>query len=236
MSSVLQESGWIFNTLINVLKWIWAKPLVNYHGVGSFFELWVCTRSHSSVQLFRTPWAVAHQAPLSMEFSRQEYWSRFPFPSSRDLSHPGIEPASLMTPRLAGKFLTNWTTGEILHPRSVKVKVKCPTLFDPWTVAHQAPPSMGFFRQEYWSGLPFPSPGDLPDPGIEARSPTLQADALTSAPPGKPLKYKNTVSQKTSYRDTELLCSVPFIKKGMVGTRIYGILAKRPKSTRLNSD
>ena len=45
---------------------------------------------------------------------------------------------------------------------------------------------MGFSRQEYWSGLPFPSPGDLPDPGIEPRSPTLQADALTSEPPGKP--------------------------------------------------
>jgi len=44
-------------------------------------------------------------------------------------------------------------------------------------VAHQAPPSMGFSRQEYWSGLPFPSPGDLSDPGIELRSPTLQADA-----------------------------------------------------------
>ena len=56
----------------------------------------------------------------------------------------------------------------------------------PWTVAHQAPPSMGFSRQEYWSGLPFPSPGDLPDPGIEPRSPALQADALTSEPPGKP--------------------------------------------------
>ena len=55
-----------------------------------------------------------------------------------------------------------------------------------WTVAHQAPPSMGFSRQEYWSGLPFPSPGDLPDPGIEPRSPSLQADALTSEPPGKP--------------------------------------------------
>ena len=54
-----------------------------------------------------------------------------------------------------------------------------------WTVAHQAPPSMGFSRQKYWSGLPFPSPGDLPDPGIEPRSPTLQADALTSEPPGK---------------------------------------------------
>ena len=46
----------------------------------------------------------------------------------------------------------------------------------PWTVAHQAPPSMGFIRQEYWSGLPFPSPGDLPNPGIKPRSPTLQAD------------------------------------------------------------
>ena len=47
----------------------------------------------------------------------------------------------------------------------------------PWTVAHQAPLSMGFSRQEYWSGLPFPSPGDLPDPGIEPRSPASQEDA-----------------------------------------------------------
>ena len=52
--------------------------------------------------------------------------------------------------------------------------------------AHQAPPSTGFCRQESWSGLPFPSPGDLPDPGIEPRSPALQADSLPSAPPGKP--------------------------------------------------
>ena len=54
-----------------------------------------------------------------------------------------------------------------------------------WTVACQAPPSMGFSRQEYWSGLPFPSAGDLPDPAIEPRSPTLQADSLLSMPPGK---------------------------------------------------
>ena len=54
----------------------------------------------------------------------------------------------------------------------------------PWTVAHQAPPSMGFSRQEYWSGLPFPSPGDLPDPRIEPRSLALQEDSLTSEPPG----------------------------------------------------
>ena len=53
-----------------------------------------------------------------------------------------------------------------------------------WTVAYQASPSIGFSRQEYWSGLPFPSPGDLLDPGIEPGSPALQADALTSEPPG----------------------------------------------------
>ena len=55
-----------------------------------------------------------------------------------------------------------------------------------WTVAHQAPPSMGFSRQEYWSGLPFPSPENLPNPGIKPRYPTLQADTLTSEPRGKP--------------------------------------------------
>ena len=60
----------------------------------------------------------------------------------------------------------------------------------PWTVAYQAaPPSMEFSRQEYWSGLPFSSPGDLPDSGTKPESPALQADALPSEPPGKP---KNT--------------------------------------------
>ena len=65
--------------------------------------------------------------------------------------------------------------------------LSCVRLFaTPWTVAHQAPLPMGFSRQEYWSGLPFPSPGDLPDPEIKPRSPALQADTLTSEPPGKP--------------------------------------------------
>ena len=64
--------------------------------------------------------------------------------------------------------------------RKVKVKLlSCIQLFGtPRTVDYQAPPSMGFSRQEYWSGLPFPSPGDLPDPRIEPRSPALQADAF----------------------------------------------------------
>ena len=61
----------------------------------------------------------------------------------------------------------------------------------PWTIAYQAPWSMGFSRQEYWSGLPFPSPGDLPDPGIKPGSPTLQADALPSEPPGSFIPYSH---------------------------------------------
>ena len=56
----------------------------------------------------------------------------------------------------------------------------------PWTVAHQASPSIEVSRHEYWSGLPFPSPEDLPDPGIEPSCPVLQADALPSEPPGNP--------------------------------------------------
>ena len=68
-----------------------------------------------------------------------------------------------------------------------KVKLlSCVQLFVTlWTIAYQAPLSMGLSRQEYWSGLPFPSPGDLPDPGIELMCPALQADALLSEPPRK---------------------------------------------------
>ena len=75
-------------------------------------------------------------------------------------------------------------------PKYVKVKVKLLShvrLFaTPWAVAYKASLSVGFSRQEYWSALPFPSPGDLPDPGIKPRSPALEADTLTSEPPGKP--------------------------------------------------
>ena len=67
-----------------------------------------------------------------------------------------------------------------------EVAQPCPTLCDPMDSSlHQAPPSMGFSRQEYWSGLPFPSPGNLPDPGNEPRSPILYTDASLSEPPGK---------------------------------------------------
>ena len=68
-----------------------------------------------------------------------------------------------------------------------EVPQSCPTLCEAMTVAYQAPSSMGFSRLEYWSGLPFPSPGELPSPGIEAGSPAFQADALTSESSGKPI-------------------------------------------------
>ena len=61
----------------------------------------------------------------------------------------------------------------------------------PWTIARQAPPSMGFSRKKYWSGLPFPSPGILPDPEVEPGSPALQVDSLPSEPPGKPMTSCN---------------------------------------------
>ena len=123
-------------------------------------------------------WTVAHQAPLSVGFSRQEYWSELSFPSPGDLPNLGIQPGS---PTLQADSLPSESPGqpqitclqnqilsclEVLGQGwawlGVKVKVKSFSrvrLFEtPWTAAYQAPPSMGFSRQEYWSGLPVPSP------------------------------------------------------------------------------
>ena len=103
----------------------------------SFF---LCTLSRfSNVQLFANPWTVAHQAPCSMGFSRKEYWS-------------GCHAL------LQGIFVTQGSNSHLLLllllSRFSRVRL-CAT---PSTVTHQAPPSLGFSRQEHWSGLPFPSP------------------------------------------------------------------------------
>ena len=116
-------------------------------------------KSLSHARFLAIPWTAAYQAPPSMGFSRQEYWNGLPLPSPYSLLYPakkeilrsdgGLHYQATLTylPRDSGK---------------VKVKVKSLSharLFGtPWTVAYQAPPSMGFSRQEYWSGLPFPSP------------------------------------------------------------------------------
>ena len=84
--------------------------------------------------------------------------------------------------------IQNWSPLENYKWVSEWVKsLSCVWLFvTPWTIAYQAPPSMGFSRQEHWSGLPFLSPGDLPHTGIKPGTPTLEADALTSEPPITP--------------------------------------------------
>ena len=90
----------------------------------------------------------------------------------------------------------------------MKVKVKLLSRFrlfaTPWTIAYQAPPSVEFSRQEYWSGLPFPSPGDLPNTGIEPGSPALQAGALPSAPSGKMLGHNQSLL--ISLRSRHVFC------------------------------
>ena len=86
-----------------------------------------------------------------------------------------------MFPALQGRFLTTGPPGKVLVAQSNRL------FATPWNVACQAPLSMGFSRQEYWSGLPCPPPGDLPNPGIEQGSPALQADSLQAELPGKPI-------------------------------------------------
>ena len=99
------------------------------------------------------------------------------------------------------------------------VTQSCLTLCDPRTVACQAPPSMGFSRQEHWSGLPLPSPGDLPDPGSELGSPALQANSLPSEPPGKSLIFFCCVSH--------IVCGVLLWQLGQ--TETVGIIITRIK-------
>ena len=81
----------------------------------------------------------------------------------------------------------------VVQSLEVKLLSHVQLFVTPWTVAHQAPLSLGFSRQEYWSGMPFPSPGYLPNPGIESRSPALQAEALTSESPGETLVMSNSL-------------------------------------------
>ena len=83
-----------------------------------------------------------------------------------------------------GEMQIKATKNHFIPTRIVLVTQSCPTFVTLWTITHQAPLSTEFSRQEYWSRLPFPSPGDLLDPGIEPRSPTLQADSLLSEPSG----------------------------------------------------
>ena len=139
--------------------------------------------------------------------SRQEYWSGLPFPSPGDLRDPVIKPVCLMSPKLAGQF---FTTGATCLRITHSVMSDSAT---PWSAVHQASLSMGFPRQEYWSGLPFPSPGHLPNPGIKPASPTLQADSLPSAPPGKPVKTPGVKKMLIFSQPIVLICQPSPMRK-----------------------
>ena len=139
-----------------------------------------------SCPIFCNPWTVACQAPPSMGFSKQEYWNGLPFPSPGDLPDQGIEPKS---PIFWEDSLSAEPQGKPIYTYTYIL-----TYFFSWwwlssvwlfvipqTVARQASLCKGFSKQEYWNGLPFPSAGDLPDPGIKPGSPTLQADSTVWA-------------------------------------------------------
>ena len=102
---------------VDVLEWgNWFCALVSIQIFGKHFKAflmcYVCVFSHSVVSDSVTPWTVARQAPLSKEFSRQEYWSRLPFPTPGDLPDPGIEPESLVSPALAGRIFATVPPGK----------------------------------------------------------------------------------------------------------------------------
>ena len=131
-------------------------------------------KSLSRVRLFVTPWTVAYQAPPSMEFSRQEYCSGLPCPSLGDLPNPGIEPGSPFLPCIKCAMLSHSVMSDSV------------TL---WTGVHQAPLSLGILQARIleWIAMPpRPPPGDLPNPEIESRSPTLQVDSLPTETSEKP--------------------------------------------------
>ena len=111
----------------------------------------------------------------------------------------------------------------------MKVKVKSLShvwLFvTAWTVAYQASPSMGFSRQKYWSELPFPSPGDLPDPGIKPWSLVLQADTWPSEPQGKPMSCIDSESESEVAQSCPTLCDT--MDCSLAGFSLHGILQAR---------
>ena len=83
--------------------------------VEDFLHVYACMRVCLIVSCLATRWTIAHQAPMSVGFSRQDYWGGLPFPSPGDLPHPGIEPASPVPPALAGGFFTTGTPGKTFH-------------------------------------------------------------------------------------------------------------------------
>ena len=199
------------------VKWIGRQLIWQKENGFWYNKSEVKWKSFSRVQLFVTPWTVAWQALLSMEFFRPEYWSGLPLP------FPGIEPTS---PALQVDSFPSEPPGKSSHSVNVSPSSVCvwvlPDYLALWQneslrygpflcmcvcivvsdslqfhgLAHQAPLSMEFSRQEYWSRLPFFTPGDLLHPRIKPvslESPALAGGFLTIAPPWKPHFFKKVL-------------------------------------------
>ena len=148
-----------------------------------YVVIYVCMCVFSHIWLFATPWTVAHQVPLFMEFSRQEYWNGLLFPPLGDLPDSGIRTPVYFISCIGRQILYHCSTWEA-HNKNNMCHV---WLFAaPWTVVHRAPLSMEFSRQKYWSELPFLSPGDLPNPGLNLGHPHCR-QILYTVPSGKPI-------------------------------------------------
>ena len=118
--------------------------------------------------------------------------------------------------------------------KKVKSLSRVQLFMTPWTVAYEAPPTMRFSRQEYWSGLPFPSPGDLPNPGIEPWCPALQADALPSESPRKPNEEKPDTKSHVLY-DFISIVHLPFMDK-FIDTESISVVPRACKERGMGSD
>ena len=140
-----------------------------------------CAQLRSRVWFFVTSWTVVRQAPLSMGFSRQEYWSGLPFPPAGNLPNPGIKPAFRFHALARGFF-----TSESPYLCCIS-SLSCVWLFaTPWTVARQAPLSTGILQARILGWVAMPSSRGLPNPGIKPRQPALQADSLPLSHWGSP--------------------------------------------------
>ena len=134
--------------------------------------------------------AACHAVPQNLHLNRTARW--FGGTLMFEEQQPGKSINCLPVENTLWFWREHQTGPLTLQGLEEKEKWKCQSLSPvrlyaiPWTVAHKAPLSMGFSREEYWSALPFPSPGIFLTPGIEPGSPALQADSLLSEPPGKP--------------------------------------------------
>ena len=189
-------------------KWLNQFSLADFL-VAASVKLWVTLITHYQ---FWRQWdfitfvscclngAICHKINLPLKLQKQ-LLGRWPYGRCQsDIFHIGFINGSWVPGRgnslfggkgclcVCGGFILQQSRNTNRHLFVCCLVAKlCPTLCDPWTIDHQAPLSVGFLRQEYWSGLPYPSPGYLPDPGIKPESHASQADSLPSSHLGSPI-------------------------------------------------